>query len=142
MKYVLALLTAFVLSPLAHADTNEITVFKSPYCGCCTAWSQHLRENGFDVTEIKRDDMDAIKRQLGVPQKMESCHTARIDGYVIEGHVPASDIKRLLSERPKAIGLSAPGMPIGSPGMEQGDHKERYSTILFDKDSYKAFSHH
>ncbi len=140
----LALSAALTLSALsAQADTPEIKVFKSPWCGCCTAWSQHMRDNGFSVTEIKRKDMDAIKRTLGVPERLESCHTAMIDGYIIEGHVPASDVKRLLNEKPNhAKGLSVPGMPIGSPGMEQGNEKERYTTVLFGPDRLSAFERH
>lgn len=121
---------------------TEVTVYKSPYCGCCTAWSEHMRENGFEVTEIKRDDMDSIKRDMGVPEQLESCHTAVVDGYIIEGHVPADDVIKLLKERPKAKGLSVPGMPIGSPGMEQGDHKDRFVTIMFDDTGLRAFARH
>jgi len=126
----------------AHASAGEITVYKSPYCGCCTAWSEHMRDAGFTVKEIKREDMDTVKRDLGVPERLESCHTAMIDGYVIEGHVPAEDVKRLLNERPKAKGLSVPGMPIGSPGMEQGDHKERFISVIWDDDTMKAYARH
>jgi len=143
LKTLAIALAVIFFSPLstAHAS-SEITVYKSPYCGCCTAWSEHLRENGFKVTEIKREDMDTVKRDLGVPERLESCHTAMVDGYVIEGHVPAGDIKRLLEEKPKAKGLSVPGMPIGSPGMEQGDQKDRYVTIIFDDDNMSAFARH
>ncbi|SCA57000.1 conserved exported hypothetical protein [Candidatus Terasakiella magnetica] len=141
---IFSLLALLLFSAPSHAGQGaEIKVFKSPYCSCCTAWSEHLRENGFDVSEIKRDDMEAVKRQLGVPQQLESCHTALIDGYVIEGHVPADDIKRLIKERPKgAKGLSVPGMPIGSPGMEQGNHKDKYTTIIFGPEGMGAFARH
>jgi len=125
---------------LAHA--TEITVYKSPWCGCCTAWSEHMRENGFTVTEIKREDMQSIKQELGVPQALESCHTAEVEGYIVEGHVPADDVKRLLAEKPKAKGLSAPGMPVGSPGMEQGEDKDRYNVVLFGDKGMKVFSRH
>jgi len=139
-------LSAFAISALlghnsAHAS-EEVTVYKSPYCGCCTAWSEHMRDNGFTVTEIKREDMGAIKKQLGVPAQLESCHTAMVDGYVLEGHVPADDVKRLLAERPDAHGLSVPGMPMGSPGMEQDGMKDPYTTILFDKGNMSAFARH
>jgi hypothetical protein len=138
-----SLLGAFIFSAGFNAAyANDVTVYKSPYCGCCTAWSEHMRDNGFNVTEIKREDMDTIKKEKGVPEQLESCHTALIDGYVIEGHVPAADIKRLLNERPDAKGLSAPGMPMGSPGMEQGDMKERYVTVLFDEDTMRVFARH
>ncbi len=142
MKFIFALLATLLFSPMAHADNPKVTVYKSPYCGCCTAWSEHLRDNGFDVTEIKREDMTSVKTKLGVPAQLESCHTAMVDGYVIEGHVPADDIKRLLKERPDAHGLSVPGMPIGSPGMEQGDHKDRYTTVIFGKEGMGAFARH
>ncbi len=135
----LALLFTFTLG---HAHATEVTVYKSPWCGCCTAWSEHLRENGFTVKEIKREDMDSVKRDLGVPERLESCHTATVEGYVIEGHVPASDIRRLLKEKPNAKGLSVPGMPIGSPGMEQGDQKDRYTTVIFGDEGLGAFARH
>ncbi|WP_419797790.1 MAG: DUF411 domain-containing protein [Terasakiella sp.] len=139
-----SILGVFLMSAaFTHAHATDVTVYKSPYCGCCTAWSEHMRDNGFTVTEIKREDMDTIKKEMGVPEQLESCHTAMIDGYVVEGHVPADDVKRLLKERPKAKGLSAPGMPMGSPGMEQGGMKDRYVTVLFDEDdNMSAFARH
>ena len=124
----------------SFASKKEITVYKSPTCGCCTAWSQHLRENGFDVTEIKRDNMTQLKVAMGLPLAVQSCHTATVDGYLIEGHVPAADIHRLLEEKPDAKGLAVPGMPIGSPGMEQGDYKEPYKVIIFDEKEGRVFS--
>jgi hypothetical protein len=146
MSYLksIAIASAFFLAGLAHASAaqQEITVYKSPWCRCCTAWSEHMRENGFKVTEIKREDMDTIKRELGVPEQLESCHTAMIDGYVVEGHVPADDVKKLLTERPKAKGLSVPGMPMGSPGMEQGNQKDRYTVIIYGDEGMGAFARH
>ena len=111
----------------------EMTVFRSPTCGCCGKWMEHMRRNGFAVSEIQSGDMDAIKRQHGVPDNLKSCHTALTAGYVVEGHVPAEDVKALLKKKPKAVGLSAPGMPMGSPGMEMGDRKDPYAVVQFDK---------
>ncbi|WP_135081885.1 DUF411 domain-containing protein [Terasakiella sp. SH-1] len=143
LKTTCLALSLLLLTAATSAHATQIKVFKSPYCGCCTAWSEHLRQNGFKVEEILQDDMAAVKRLLGVPTQLESCHTAIVDGYVIEGHVPANDIKRLLEERPKqAKGLSVPNMPIGSPGMEQGEHKDKYDTILFGSQGTKTFASH
>jgi hypothetical protein len=121
-------------SPLLAADTiHNIHVYKSPSCGCCGDWINHLEENGFNVTATDSNNMGKIKADAGLLAGLGSCHTAFIGDYVIEGHVPANDIKRLLSEAPKATGLSAPGMPIGSPGMEMGDRKDHYKVILFNE---------
>jgi hypothetical protein len=134
--------TFVMLSAFQWAEATEVKVYKSPWCGCCTAWSEHMRDNGFSVTEIKREDMDSIKRDLGVPNQLESCHTAMVEGYIVEGHVPADDVKRLLAEKPKAKGISAPGMPMGSPGMEQGDEKDPYTVVMFGEDGMKVFARH
>jgi len=114
----------------ASAFAAELTVYKTPWCGCCSGWTDHMQANGFSVTTKEVEDLDAIKRMAGVPEPLQSCHTAVVDGYVIEGHVPAEDVARLLSERPDAKGLSVPGMPIGSPGMEGGT-PEGYDVMLF-----------
>ncbi len=121
---------------IAFADQSAgaIKVYKSPTCGCCTAWVDHLIDNGFTVDVVEKTDVSPFKRHLGVPPQLHSCHTAEIDGYVIEGHVPAADIKRMLAERPPIRGLAVPGMPQGSPGMETG-HVEPYSVISFDADN-------
>lgn len=111
---------------------REMTVYKDPNCGCCTAWAKHARAAGFTVTERETADLASVKAAMGVPRALESCHTARIGGYVVEGHVPADLIARLLREKPEARGLAVPGMPIGSPGMEGGT-PERYDVLLFDK---------
>ena len=105
-------------------------VWKSPTCGCCKAWVKHLEANGFAVTAHDVADTAAMRKQLGMPANLGSCHSARIGGYAVEGHVPASDIKRLLTEKLHAVGLSVPGMPIGSPGMEQGGQKDKYQVLL------------
>ncbi|MFT5390560.1 MAG: hypothetical protein ACI8PT_000745 [Gammaproteobacteria bacterium] len=133
---VLALL--LVLVPLAvvaqslpqSQSANEITVYKSPTCGCCAGWAEHLRHNGFHVTTIDQYDLSGIKAQHGITPKLQSCHTAIVNGYAIEGHVPASDILRLLKDRPKALGLTAPGMPMMSPGMSSGEPRG-YDVLLF-----------
>ncbi|HKI62345.1 MAG TPA: DUF411 domain-containing protein [Mariprofundaceae bacterium] len=116
--------------------TKEIVMYKSPGCECCTGWAEHMRKAGFTVTENKRDDMDAIKSKYGVTDKLASCHTAIIDGYVIEGHVPAADVERLLNERPQVVGLTAPGMPQQSPGMQdKANHPKGYDVLAFDKEA-------
>ena len=103
--------------PLA-AIAQTVTVHKTPWCGCCAHWVDHLRENGFEVEVHETENMTPIREQLGVPQELTSCHTGVVEGYVLEGHVPAHEVHRLLAERPDATGLSVPGMPMGSPGME------------------------
>ena len=115
-----------------------IKVSKDPNCGCCTGWVEHLRSNGFVAAVTNSADMQAVKVRLGVPEELASCHTAEIAGYVIEGHVPARAIRRLLAEKPAARGLAVPGMPIGSPGMEGGT-PEVYEVILFGKDQPVSF---
>lgn len=148
-KKALGLTAAFGLSVLASSpllaadDADSIHVYKSPHCGCCSDWIDHLEENGFDVTATNTDDLGKIKAEAGLLAGLGSCHTAFVGDYVIEGHVPADDIKRLLSEAPKATGLSVPGMPAGSPGMEIGDRKDHYKVIMFNEDGQtRVFSEH
>ncbi|KAA3652982.1 MAG: DUF411 domain-containing protein [Proteobacteria bacterium] len=131
----LALVAAFSMSAgAAWAELPEATMYKDPNCGCCGKWAEHMRAAGFAVKEVPSHAMDRIKSQLGVPEALGSCHTARIGNYVIEGHVPAADVKRLLAEQPAgARGLSAPGMPMGSPGMEGGT-PDRYDVVQFNAD--------
>ena len=121
-------------SSAAHQFTSaKITVYKSPTCGCCDSWVDHLREEGFSVIAKNRDDMPSVKASLGVPDHLQSCHTATIDGYLVEGHVPAEDIKRLLTEKPAIVGLTAPGMPMRSPGMQApGLPAKGYDVLSFD----------
>ena len=119
------------------AAAQEITVYKSPACVCCGKWIEHLRKNGFDVRTSDIAAIGSVKARYGVPMDMRSCHTAVVEGYVIEGHVPASDIRRLLKERPKIAGLAAPGMPVGAPGMEVG-RAQPYSVMSFDKNGAGA----
>jgi hypothetical protein len=130
----LALIAGFVASTAsAGPAAPTIDVYKSPTCGCCTKWIDHLKANGFAVRSHDTQDVAQHKQRLGIPAGYDSCHTAEVGGYVIEGHVPARDIRRLLKEKPQARGLTVPGMPIGSPGMEQGSHKDAYEVILLDK---------
>ncbi len=129
----------------AAQDAPAIHVLKDPNCGCCTAWIKILRENGFTVTTERSFGTLLIKHKLenGIPQDMASCHTGEIEGYMIEGHVPAADIRRLLSERPDAVGLAVPGMPYGSPGMGPEDQREAYDVFLIRKNgSTEVFSHY
>lgn len=114
------------------AKKTTITVYKDPDCGCCTKWVEHLIKHGYKVVAKDTREMVEIKRTLGVPDPLTSCHTAVVKGYVIEGHVPAADIARLLKRKPKLAGLAVPGMPIGSPGME-GPRPEPYEVLAFDK---------
>lgn len=112
----------------------EMTVYKSPTCGCCGDWITHMEEHGFTIKTIQTDNMVPIKAENGVPIEMQSCHTAVVDGYVIEGHVPADDVVRLLNERPAVGGLAVPGMPIGSPGMEiEGQPAQPFDVVTFDQ---------
>ncbi|MDQ3069694.1 MAG: DUF411 domain-containing protein [Acidobacteriota bacterium] len=113
----------------------SITVYKTPTCGCCSKWVDHMRQNGFVVTVTDLNDVTPIKTKHGVPRQLHSCHTGIVNGYVIEGHIPASDVKRLLREKPKVAGLAVPGMPSGSPGMEVGGNIKLppYSVLVFEK---------
>jgi hypothetical protein len=116
----------------AGATLPEVLVYKTPTCGCCSKWIAHLRANGFTVRAVDLEDLAPIRRDWKVPPKLASCHTAKVGGYVVEGHVPAADIRRLLETRPRVDGLSVPGMPIGSPGMEQGNVVEAYDVLAFN----------
>ena len=121
------------VAQVAPADAPLVTVYKSPTCGCCSLWVDHLAASGFEVRAVDREDMAAVKDSLGVPNELGSCHTATVGDYVVEGHVPAEHVARLLAERPDARGLAVPGMPIGSPGMEVGDRVDPYDVIVFDE---------
>lgn len=146
MQRVLVLLVALWAWPAHAAAEGSVEVWKSPSCGCCGAWVAHLEENGFAVKENAATSsmLDQIKRQAGIGEALAACHTAKIGPYVVEGHVPAADIKRLLAEKPDAIGLTVPGMPVGSPGMEQDDGKtEPYDVLLVKKDgTTEVFARH
>ncbi|AYH45450.1 DUF411 domain-containing protein [Azoarcus sp. DN11] len=141
MIATLALAAAFAAPALAAGE--EVVMHKDPNCGCCGKWAEHMRSAGFVVKEIRDPDMGAVKRAAGVPQALGSCHTAKVGGYVIEGHVPAADVKRLLAEKPKVAGISAPGMPQGSPGMEGPFPADRYDVVSFTADGKtKVFASH
>ena len=127
----------FVVLNSQTVVAEEITVYKSPTCGCCNKWVDHLKDSGFEVKAYNRNDMPQVKQQLGIAPQYQSCHTALVNGYVIEGHVPASDIKKLLGEKADIHGLSVPGMPMGSPGME-GPRKDAYDVIAIDKHGQPA----
>ncbi len=140
------LLMLLIAVPFAHAESvwnqsisdssqsEKITVYRSPTCGCCGLWLQHLEKHGFAVNDVKTTDMQAVKQKYGVKPEWASCHTALVGGYVVEGHVPAADIKKLLQEKPAVIGVSVPQMPHGTPGMEMSGHKQPFSVISFDQD--------
>jgi hypothetical protein len=135
-RMLVVLLAMLFVSPALAAPESAIDVWKSPTCSCCGKWVSHLEANGLAVTvhNTGASALDRIKRQSGIGELYASCHTARIGGYVIEGHVPAPDIKRLMAEHPDALGLTVPGMPVGSPGMEDGSETEPYDVLLLKKD--------
>jgi hypothetical protein len=116
----------------APSALPHMVVHKDPNCGCCSMWIQHMEKAGFSVTVSPDINLPAVRKKHGVPGPLQSCHTALVGGYVVEGHIPADDVKRLLRERPKVVGIAAPGMPIGSPGMEQGSTRQPYDVIAFD----------
>jgi hypothetical protein len=125
----------------AEGKPIDIVVYRSRTCACCGKWVEHLQENNFKVNEIRTGEVQAIKDKYGILQDMASCHTAIVEGYVIEGHVPANDIKTLLKTQPKVVGLTVPAMPIGTPGMEMGDEKEAYDVLSFDREKhYRIFN--
>ena len=136
---------ALILGSMGSRDasaSDTVVVYKTPSCGCCTGWVDHLRANGFLVTVEEMQDLKSLKTRLGVPGDLESCHTATVGGYFVEGHVPASDVRRLLAEKPVAKGIAVPGMPVGSPGMERGDERDPYQVIQFDGDGRTVFATH
>jgi hypothetical protein len=140
-QYALLLISLLGASA-AMAQATVVEVFKSPYCGCCGKWVEHMRQNGFEVKAHDVEDVPAVRQKLGMPDRLGSCHTAKIGGYVVEGHVPAADIQRLLKEKPKALGLSVPSMPPGSPGMESSKPIP-YQTLLVQTDgSTRVFAQH
>lgn len=139
-RLIPALLLAVGLSPVGQAaapkarvSPPEMTVYRSPTCGCCGKWLEHMKQNGFAVKDVLTEDMDSIKHQQGIPDNLKSCHTALVGGYRVEGHVPASDVRALLEKKPAVVGISVPGMPAGTPGMEMGGRKDPYAVVQFDK---------
>ena len=129
-----ALATIVALPALAASPPTELQVFKSPTCGCCGAWVEHMRAAGFSVKVTEVDDTTAARKRLGLPDRFASCHTATVAGYVLEGHVPAAEVKRLLAQRPKALGLAVPGMPPSAPGMDVPGRKDPYDVLLISAD--------
>ncbi len=122
--------TAWTHEP--HAEEPVVTVYRTATCGCCKNWEEHLRTHGFRVESHEVDDLPAVKVRHGVPARLASCHTAVVGGYVVEGHVPADLVRRILDERPEVAGLAVPGMPMGSPGME-GPRSDPYEVVSFDR---------
>ena len=134
--------TALLSTGALAEDDPEIMVYKSPTCGCCSKWVTHLEESGFEVETTDLKDLRMIKSMSGIKPEQASCHTAKVGGYVIEGHVPADDIKRLLADKPEARGLTVPGMPKGSPGMEH-QNPDHYQVLLLGNDeSTTVFAEH
>ncbi len=143
-RNILVAITSLVVLAISSPSQSAgplVTVFKNPSCGCCGKWVEHLRANGFTVKVQEVNDTSAYEKQYRVPRSMVSCHTAVVNSYTIEGHVPAAEIKRLLSERPKAVGLAVPGMPVGSPGMEAA-HSDAYSVFVFDESGQSSIYAH
>ncbi len=140
-RLVLSGVAALAAAPAAAGTRPTVRVTKDPHCGCCNGWVDHLRAAGFDVEAVDSADLNRVKARLGVPQALASCHTAEVAGYVVEGHVPAGAIERLLAEKPAARGLAVPGMPIGSPGMEvEGAEPDTYEVILFGPSGRSVFA--
>ncbi|MCZ8220204.1 MAG: DUF411 domain-containing protein [Acidovorax sp.] len=132
----IALLPTAVLATTPTATATPLEVWKDPNCGCCQDWVDHMQANGFAV-KVHATGNNAVRARLGLPQKLGSCHTALVGGYVVEGHVPASDVRKLLQQKPKALGLAVPGMPVGSPGMDgavYGDRRDPYDVLLVAHD--------
>lgn len=143
--FLVGALAAPLFAGAVRAGSPVVRVAKSPQCGCCGAWIEHMRAAGFEteVRDMEQEALDALKTELGVAPDHASCHTATVAGYFVEGHVPAEDIQRLLAERPDARGLAVPGMPVGSPGMEMGDTREAYDTLLIGTNGEaSAFAKH
>lgn len=133
-KTMFVALTLLMVSTMALAEEKPtIVVYKSATCGCCTEWVKHLEDNGFIVKAKNVDNLNKYKEQANVPYGLGACHTGFIEGYAVEGHVPASDIKRMLTEKPNIRGLAVPGMPMGSPGMDYGNKKDAYQVIGYTK---------
>lgn len=140
---LMALALLSQLGPISLATAGEaVDIYKNPNCGCCGKWAAHLEQAGFNVRVHEVNDVSAMRAKLGMPERYASCHTAKIGGYVVEGHVPADDVKRLLKEKPKAIGIAVPAMPPGSPGMET-PYPISYATLLVQNDgSSKVYAQH
>lgn len=146
-RNVMLVMTAVVVGYVTLVGQQQqptIDVYKGATCGCCSKWVEHLKSHGFTVRTTNREDLAEFKASHRVPRRVQSCHTAVANGYVVEGHVPASDVQRLLKERPAIVGLAVPGMPIGSPGMEvEGRKVQPFDVLAFDKDGQtRGFASH
>jgi hypothetical protein len=136
----------FAWAEIAKTEEKiDVVVNRSPTCSCCGKWIEHLKQNNFNVKDVVSGDVQAVKNKYGITQELASCHTAIVNGYVVEGHVPANDIRTLLKNKPDVVGITVPGMPSGTPGMEMGGKKDAYQVVSFDKknqhqvfNSYKA----
>ena len=128
------LFLALITSSVFAMEGKTMTVYKSPSCGCCSKWVDIMKSKGFKVKTIETNEVNTIKQKAGLQAVQTSCHTAFVDGYVVEGHVDYSAVKKMLDEKPNIIGITVPGMPIGSPGMEQGNTKEAYNVLYVNKD--------
>jgi len=132
---------AFVAGSALAEELPKMTVYKDPYCGCCTAWADRMRDEGYNVEVVVRGDMLSVKSELGVADDLASCHTATVGKYVLEGHVPPAEVARLLEEKPAALGLAVPGMPMGSPGMSvPGMGADDYEVVLFSAGSSSPYA--
>jgi hypothetical protein len=139
--FVAGLAGAALAGPLHAEELPKVTVTKDPSCGCCSGWVDHIKQARFPVAVVETSEISRVKTRLGVPRALAACHTAEVGGYVIEGHVPADSIKRLLAEKPQAAGLAVPGMPVGSPGMEaEGMEPDTYEVILFGPSGQRTFA--
>jgi hypothetical protein len=127
--------TLVLAQPKPVSSRTPIVVYKTPTCGCCALWVEHMRSNGFqpEVHDVSAAQVRAMSQSAGLSEEGTSCHTAKVGNYIVEGHVPAADVQRMLKEKPAIAGIAAPGMPMGSPGMEQGGRKEAYDVISFTK---------
>lgn len=143
LRFALATVVTAALPSRAQFSSPLVEVWRSPECGCCGAWIRHLQLNGFTTRVHLVDDTSAARKAAGIPAALASCHTGKVYGYALEGHVPAADIRRLLAQKPAAVGLAVPGMPVGSPGMEHGDSRQPFETLLVLADgSTTVFERH
>ncbi|MDT8410800.1 MAG: DUF411 domain-containing protein [Wenzhouxiangellaceae bacterium] len=137
--------TSVVAEPPAEGESQsppEMVVHHDPACGCCGKWMAHMREAGFAIRSETGDDLRSVKQRFNIPGSLQSCHTAVVGGYAIEGHVPASDVQRLLAEQPDVAGIAVPGMPMGSPGMEYGNQRQAFDVVSFDEAGGTAVFNH
>jgi hypothetical protein len=139
LRFVLTFTLLLAGAQVGAEEQRKMTLYKQPYCSCCDGHADHLRANGYDVTVVQTDNLSLIKKKHGVPQEFEGCHTIEIGGYVVEGHVPATIIRKLLKERPAIRGISLPGMPDGSPGMS-GTKREPFVVYQLSRESKKVFA--